>query len=153
MSNPIGHTFMYNIIILFIVIVFAFLAGTLSYYKAFKINNRIVYIIEKYEGYNSLARKEIDEVLTTFGYDTDKRNLKCDEFYKGMQLVDDTTKNFRYCIYVDEDRTVNEYFVYGVKTYMTIELPIVSFIRIPIFTKTNQIYKFTSKAQPTNFER
>ena len=47
MSTSIGHTFLYNLIILFIIIIFAFLSGTLSYYKAFKVNNRIVYIIPR----------------------------------------------------------------------------------------------------------
>ena len=68
MSTSIGHTFLYNLIILFIIIIFAFLSGTLSYYKAFKVNNRIVYIIEKYEGYNEFAKTEIETLLSNLGY-------------------------------------------------------------------------------------
>ena len=53
MRQSIGTTFMLNFIILFIFLVFAFLAGTLSYYKAYRINNSIVHEIERFEGYNT----------------------------------------------------------------------------------------------------
>lgn len=155
MSGPVGHTYIYNLIILFIVIVFAFLAGIMSYYKAFKVNNSIVYSIEKYEGYNELSKAEIQRTLTTLGYDASTTNLNCDANYKGLTLVQETSKSHRYCIYLEErintsgDHGKNTYFVYGVKTYMSINLPFVSWIRIPIFTKTNQIYKFTTTEPKT----
>ena len=120
----------------------------MSYYKAFKVNNRIVYAIEKFEGYNDESIKEIDKILSTLGYDRDTRNLNCSESYKNMTLVTSTKPDFRYCIYVDENHKSGTYYVYGVKTYMSIDLPIVSWIRIPIFTKTNQIYKFTKTEPP-----
>ena len=152
MSNPIGHTYMYNFIILFIVIIFAFLAGAMSYYKSYKVNNAIVYSIEKYEGYNDLSKAEISRILTTLGYDTNKYDCKADA-YKGMTLVNDTTKSHNYCIYIEDKVTSGnhangEYFVYGVRTYMTIDLPVVRTLKIPVFTKTNQIYKFTTSAGP-----
>lgn len=148
MKTAIGSTFMYNIIILFIVIIFAFIAGSLSYYKAFKVNNRIVYAIEKFEGYNDKSLEEINQILSTLGYDRDTSNLKCEETYKDMSLVSSSSVDYRYCIYVDKIHSSGSYYVYGVKTYMSIDLPFVSWIRIPIFTKTNQIYKFTKTEPP-----
>ena len=153
MKTSIGSTFMYNIIIIFIVIIFAFIAGILSYYNAFKVSNRIIYAIEKFEGYNNKSIDEINNILTTIGYDQGTENLNCDETYKNMTLVSGDTPNFRYCIYVDDSVTtgshgVGTYFVYGVKTYMSIDLPFVSWIRIPIYTTTNQIYKFTTTKPP-----
>lgn len=148
MSGPIGHTFIYNLIIIFIVIVFGFLAGTMSYYKAFKINNRIVSAIEKFEGYNSNDSKggsiqEIKRVLGTFGYSTEPP--KCSESYKGMSFVEDSDNSgFKYCIYIDNvDPENGSYYTYGVLTFMNIDLPIVKRINIPVFTKTNRIYKFS----------
>lgn len=155
MSSPIGHTFMYNIIIIFLVIVFAFLAGIMSYYKAFKVNNSIVYSIEKYEGYNDLSKAEIQKNLSNLGYDTNTTNLECENNYKNMSLVTESSKSHRYCIYIENkiinesDHGKNDYFVYGVKTYMSINLPFVNWIRIPVFTKTNQIYKFTTTEPET----
>lgn len=156
MSGAIGHTFIYNIIIIFIVIVFGFLAGTMSYYKAFKVNNRIVSSIEKFEGYNLNASdiidssiEEINRTLGSIGYSADKS--ACKEQYKGMYLVEssnDSSKNpFRYCIYInDTNPSSGEYYTYGVLTYMNIDLPFINRINIPIFTKTNRIYKFTTNS-------
>lgn len=144
MSESIGHTFIYNIIILFIVIVFAFLMGTLSYYKAFKVNNKIIHSIEKYEGYNELSKNEIHNSLSTIGYSTETVN--CNEEYKGMTLVSkQINDNFRYCIYIDDENPSKDgYYIYGVLTYMNIDLPVVNRINIPIFTRSNYIYKFTN---------
>lgn len=144
MSGPIGHTFIYNIIILFIIIVFAFLAGIMSYYKAFKVNNGIVNAIEKFEGYNDASKNEIDRILGNLGYSS--KEAKCPDKYKEMGLSDNlnSDKRFQYCIYIDnEEPGAGEYYSYGVLTYMNIDLPIINLIEIPIFTKTNQIYKFS----------
>lgn len=144
MSGPIGHTFIYNIIILFIIIVFAFLAGIMSYYKAFKVNNSIVNAIEKFEGYNDASKNEIDRILRNLGYSS--KEAKCPDKYKEMELSDNlnSDKIFQYCIYIDnEEPGAGEYYSYGVLTYMNIDLPIINLIEIPIFTKTNQIYKFS----------
>ncbi len=143
MNSPIGHTFIYNIIILFIVIVFAFLSGTLSYYKAFKVNNRIVHALEKYEGYNELAKGEIEISLGNLGYSLE--NANCKARYKDMYLVDALGENYKYCIYIDEEKPKKgTYYTYGVLTYMNLDLPIISVIDVPVFTKTNRIYKFTT---------
>lgn len=141
MNGPIGHTFIYNLVILFIIIVFAFLSATLSYYKAFKVNNRIIHAIEKFEGYNEFSRTEINDVLTNFGYSTD--NAKCKGEYKDMYLKT-LGEGFKYCIYIDSEQPKkNEYYTYGVLTYMNLDLPIINNIDIPIFTRTNRIFKFT----------
>lgn len=69
MRESIGTSFMLNFIVLFIFLVFAFLAGTLSYYKAYRVNNYIVNAIEKYEGYNDYSKAEIEKGLSAIGYD------------------------------------------------------------------------------------
>ena len=63
MKQSISTSFMLNIVIIFIILVFAFLAGTLSYTKAFRVNSKIVNELEKYEGYNDLSKREIDRIL------------------------------------------------------------------------------------------
>ena len=142
MSGSIGHTFLYNLIIIFIVIVFAFLSGTLSYYKAFKVNNRIVHALEKYEGYNELSKAEIDIVLGNLGYSLEDAN--CKQEYKNMYLIGALQENYKYCIYID---TLNpqkgSYYTYGVLTYMNLDLPIIDVIDLPVFSRTNRLYKFT----------
>lgn len=161
MSGPVGHTFIYNLIIIFIVIIFGFLAGTMSYYKAFKINNRIVSAIEKFEGYNSNtttngAKQEIDRVLGNFGYS--REPIECSAEYKKMKLVqsiqnnNNTNNDYRYCIYIDKEKpNPGDYYQYGVLTYMNINLPFINRINIPVFTRTNRIYKFTNTNQQSSF--
>ena len=68
MRESIGSVFLYNIVFIFLAIIFSFLMGTLIYHRAFKINNRIISVIEKYEGYNKYAIKEIDDQLADVGY-------------------------------------------------------------------------------------
>lgn len=143
MSGSIGHTFLYNIVILFIIIVFAFISGILSYYKAFKVNNRIIHAIEKFEGYNDLSKTEIDYTLGNLGYSVEDANCKAE--YKNMYLIDSLNENYRYCIYIDNlNPESGTYYTYGVLTYMNLDLPIINILNIPVFTRTNRIYKFTN---------
>lgn len=143
MSGPVGHTFLYNLIIFFIIVIFAFISGTLSYYKAFKVNNKIIYAIEKYEGYNKLSKEEIDRILGNLGYSLEDAN--CKENYKKMYLINSVGENYDYCVYIENERPAkNTYFYYGVLTYMKLDLPIINVLNIPVFTRTNKIYKFTT---------
>ena len=141
MKESIGSTASLNIALAFIAIVFAFLAATLSYYKAFKVNNIITNAIEKYEGYNYLSIGEINDKLASLGYQ--RFNINCDDIKifnnDAFDLI--TNNNITgICVYMYSD-DVNHYDQYGITTYMTINLPIVSqFFRIPINTTTNQIY-------------
>ncbi len=152
MKGPIGHTFMYNIIILFIFIVFAFIGGILSYYKGYKINNKIVGSIEKFEGYNKHTLVEINKNMGNLGYKHSYQT--CDLTYKGMYLVEVGNEEYNYCIYASYDpnnkssipKRNGDYYQYGVLTYMDISLPLIRNFSIPIFTKTNRIYKFTEKS-------
>lgn len=145
MASSIGHTFLYNLIILFIIIIFAFIAGTLSYYKAFKVNNKIVHAIEKYEGYNKFSKEEIDRILSNIGYSLEYVN--CSQEYNNMFFVDALDYSFNYCVYIETETPQKDtYYSYGVLTYMKLDLPIINILNIPVFTRTNSIYKFTSTA-------
>lgn len=143
MNGPIGHTFLYNLVIFFIIVIFAFVSGTLSYYKAFKVNNKIIYAIEKYEGYNQLSKQEIDRILGNLGYSLSDAN--CKDQYKKMYRINSLGENYNYCVYIENERPAkNTYFSYGVLTYMKLDLPIINILNIPVFTRTNKIYKFTT---------
>ena len=59
-------------------------------------------------------------------------------------------EQFDYCVYVYKDTTrntgTNYYYSYGVVTYIHINLPIVNqSIKVPVFTRTEKIYKFTTE--------
>ena len=142
MRTPIAYTFIFNLMIIFILIVFAFMAGTMSYYKAFKVNNRIVHSIEKFEGFNSDSQLEIEIFLGSMSYKSGGK--RCAETYKGMTLVHEGV-TYSYCIYIDlENPKSGEYYNYGVLTYMSIDFPLLNVVNFPVFTRTNEIYKFTN---------
>lgn len=140
MRESFGSVFLYNIIILFIIVTFAFLSGTLSYMKAFKANSRIVNAIEKYEGYNGEALTEINNVLNTLGYRAGSPNCKVRD---GVMATTEGTMH-DYCIYHYERENNKDY--YGVLTYMYFDFPIVGQFKIPLFTKTEKVYYFTEKS-------
>ena len=145
MKESIGSTASLNIMLAFIAIVFAFLAATLSYYKAYKVNNVIANAIEKYEGYNNLSEGEIASKLTSIGYQQFQPSQtncpKTKKFDKHEYNL--VSRNNGICVYVrykKSDANVNTY-QYGVVSYMTISLPIISnFIKIPVKTTTNELY-------------
>lgn len=169
MRQSIGTTFMLNFIILFIFLVFAFLAGTLSYYKAYRINNYIVNGIEKYEGYNDYAKAEIAKGLTSLGYDIsvssdcpdtkEITHVSYDDSGNATFKVEgqrvSNNVNEGYCIYLFWNdvgakaydgnglATTDIYYTYGILTYMKMRFPVVeNILKIPIFSRTNRMYCF-----------
>ena len=163
MRQGIGTIGTFNIIIIFIVVVFGLLIGAINYYKAFKVNARILDVIEKYEGYNSLAVEEIDKYLDTIGYI--RGNKGCDNRSHNADLV--TSKNgghgidtnFDYCVYYhNADGTSKDihgastYYNYSVVTYIFVDLPVLNRLNdghgIPVYTKGERTYKFTGTKNP-----
>jgi hypothetical protein len=148
MRQGIGSIALYNIIIVFIVITFGFLMATLSYVKAFKVNGRIASIIEKYEGYNSLAEKEITTDLNTIGYQ--KGSVKCPT--KMARLLKRGTlknavnfKSHVYCIYEYPSSNNDGYFNYGIVTYIYVDIPIIGGkFKLPIYSETESIFNFSA---------
>lgn len=139
MREGIGSIFLYNIIIVFIVLIFAFLAGTMSYAKAFRVNSKIINTVEEFEGYNKLSDQEIERVLNNYGYrktTTDKCPNK-----NGMSVVAKLSNNYKYCLYYQE--IDSKHIKYGVISYMYMDLPIIGeLMQIPIYAETNSIYRF-----------
>jgi len=89
MREAIGQTFIVNLILVFIAVLSALLIGSLAYSKAYKVKNRIIFIIEKYgawdvrehrgpdhlrdsnrdwEGGDNVVQREIEASLKEIGY-------------------------------------------------------------------------------------
>lgn len=146
MRESLGSVFLYNIIILFIIVTFAFLSGTLAYMKAFKANSRIVNAIEKYEGYNYLASDEIEGVLQTLGYRMETPNCGARDGIEPMEQIGD--KEYYFCVYhYSPDITGSDSKdYYGVVTYMYFDFPVVGNVKIPLYAKTEKVYRFNTEA-------
>lgn len=153
MRESVGSVALYNIIIVFIVVTFAVLAGTMSYSKAFKVNNRIINAIEKYEGYNNdFVSEEIDRMLSSIGYQFQNSNFKCSQ-RNGYTAMLDKNPNYEFCVYempVDSKEWNGRYFEYGVVSYIYIDLPVIGdFVRIPVYGVSRKIFKFEETNAPS----
>ena len=159
MRESIGSIALYNIIIIFIAVTFAILAGTMSYSKAFKANSRIINAIEKFEGYNEDSANEIDLFLSSIGYkyDTTDTCLNKDGVVAIQKDPDsdigDLNPNYNFCVYRFPETTKKwdgRYVTYGVKTFINIDLPIVGeFVKIPVYGRSKMIFEFDENNPPT----
>lgn len=165
MRESIGSTFLYNMIFLFIIIVFGLLTGTLNYYKAYKVNERILGTIAKDSGYNSVSKKEIDNYLSSIGYTLggNGTQLNCPQREGATMITSNKAgagdNNYLYCVYYFPDETGGKdkgkknadgrpiYYAYGVTTYIYVELPIVGNFKIPVYSKGERIYRFKGSCQ------
>lgn len=156
MREGIGSVFLYNMIILFIIIVFGLLSATISYYKAFKVNERLLYIIDKFEGYNQFSEAEMEQFLTSIGYTYSPTGQDgCPATRNGGTLL--TAKNAKhlYCVYYySDDRGSQEsgrtngdnepiYYNYALTSYIYVDLPIAGAFKVPVYTKGERIYNFS----------
>lgn len=166
MRQSIGEISTLNIIIIFIVIVFGLLSATINYYKAYKLNSRILDTIEKYEGYNKFAKEAIENDLNTMGYTKISGNWSCSAKNGEFELVKPNNGNAEqgtshyYCVYYQpDDRGVVDkkitnkdgnpiYYNYIVVTYIFVDLPIVGDFKIPVRTKGERIYSFSPSGNP-----
>lgn len=138
MKESIGSTASLNIVFVFIAIIFAFLAASLSYYKAFKVNNIISNSILKYEGYNNLSINEINTRLNSIGYQRYDANCGDTKNFNGQEFTSINNGQDGICVYMNVN---GKYYQYGITTYMTINLPVIGeLIKIPINTTSNEIY-------------
>ena len=153
MKESIGYTVTLNVVITFIIIVFAFLSAALIYFKSNKVSNVITETIEKYEGYNYIAQNEIETKLNSLGYN--KKPVDCSKYYA---RIDNTECKYAtidgnvfdgkdgYCIFVcDEIVDGEKYYYYKISTNMMLNIPIINdILDIPIFSNTNRLYDFES---------
>lgn len=133
MKQAIGTTQIINYIIIFIVITFCFLIATLGYMKAFKVNSKIANSIEKFEGYNDLAIKEIKKDLNTLGYK--KGNANCND-------DGDSIPGYNACVSLIGRSTEGKFIRYKITTFIEFG-PIFGYtFKFPIKSQTEKIYVF-----------
>lgn len=134
MRNALAGTWLYAIMIIFMVILIAYVAITINYSRAFEMSENVIKILEQYEGFNSKSRDLINGALNTtnstakhscgeFNYHGDK------QLYYGVTgtSVDKNPrgKNYDYCISrINTDvNGVKKYF-YLTKVYFPFKLPV-----------------------------
>ena len=141
MKAPTGNALLMNIIIVFLVVVLGLLVTSITYTKAFRVKNRIVEVIENYEGdfdnHEDQIRSDITTSLSNVGY-----RLKGTSTCK--TLKDGTTpykegNDYYYCVY---KYNTGRGFYYKVVTYMYLDLPVINeVLNIPVYGETKVFYE------------
>ena len=106
MKDAVGGSLLLNIVVIFTSIVILFFAGIMAYSKAYKIKNRIIEVIEKYETYDDDSNNEdqtrksvqtlLEEDLRKSGYIVATSAQVAAKCTDGQNL---NTSEYLYCIY------------------------------------------------------
>lgn len=152
MKEAIGNALIFGIVITFIGIFILLFATSSSYTKAFKVKNKIVEILEKYDdilgvnvvdatGLSSAVEEEINSVLSESGYRISIHPNTCPSRNGVDPINKKITSNYEYCIY--QYSTVKGTY-YGVTAYIYYQIPVIGTeLRFPVYgeTKINGILR------------
>ena len=154
MKESVGYTVTLNIVFIFIIIVFTFLSAALIYFKSNRVSNVITETIEKYEGYNDYAEREIRVDLVSLGYN--KKRVNCEIYYnkigsKEKKYCSKSLTNGKdgYCVFKCREMFDGDwYYYYKNSTNMMINIPIINeILNIPVFSNTNRLYDFNCQEE------
>ncbi|MDD4706044.1 MAG: hypothetical protein PHS24_02365 [Bacilli bacterium] len=146
MREAIGGTWIFGIVIVFIVLFSSYLAISVNYSKAFKVKNAIVSMIEKYEGHGAEVQGLIIKYNKEVGYGV---SSNCGTRGKGYDNVTTNTGiRSRYCVKCTQANTSSESnrmhkSYYNVTVFFKLDLPIVGNIFVfPVTGETKPVYGF-----------
>lgn len=127
MKDAVGGSLLLNIVVIFTSIVILFFAGIMAYSKAYKIKNRIIEVVEKYETYDDIVQSKLEEDLRKSGYivaTSAQVESKC-----GTSNLN--TSEYLYCVYLKSCEETDEtgdcvgQRHYEVVTYIHFDFPVI----------------------------
>lgn len=141
MKAATGNAMLMNIIIVFLVVVLGVLVTSITYTKAFRVKNRIVEVIENYDGdFNNREdkiRSDITASLSNVGYRL-KGASSCKTLSDGTTAYKEGN-DYYYCVY---RYNTGRGFYYKVVTYMYLDLPVINqILNIPVYGETKVFYE------------
>lgn len=128
MRESVGGTWLFGLVITFMLLFVAYLTVMINYSTAFKNKNEVVSIIEKYEGLSSGDTNSISIInnyLKNSGYNA---TGKCDEEWYGATSLDSSANliekadNAYYCVKYNSTGKQIGYF--DVKLFLKFDLPV-----------------------------
>lgn len=144
MQEAVSNSYVFTIVIVIIGLCAVVVSTSVAYSKTFKIKNRIVSIIEKYDGYsesNEEIKNEIDALLKDTGYSSINTNKACPKNRDDAEAIN-TLDKYRYCVY-EYNSVKGKY--YSVATFLKIDFPLIGdyiSIEIPVYGETKVIVDF-----------
>ncbi|HOP65474.1 MAG TPA: hypothetical protein PLX66_00390 [Bacilli bacterium] len=131
MRQSIGGTWLFSLVIIFILLFTAYLAVAINYSKSFKVKNEVINIIEREEGLTSNidaadpgAIEQIASYLESVGY---VNHGKCPKNYQGYgEYKDGSTTKYSYCVrkYNTYNEIEKQRSYYSVVLFFDMDLPI-----------------------------
>jgi len=160
MRDSIGGSMLLNLVIIFAGLIIVLFISILSYSKAYRIKNRIVEIIEKYEVYNhtndNVVNDAVDELnpdLMSAGYDASmpsrcaniRNRLISNEngkYYDADLSANLNTYGYNYCVF-EVNKSINSTGKhYVVVTFIRFEVPIIGdVLTFPVYGETKTLGK------------
>lgn len=153
MRESIGGTWIFSLVIIFIVLFTGYLAVSINYSRAFKVKNGIIEIIEKNEGFNEDTRTKISEYLNGASYFV---YGKCGENETGHGKANNQSNKSRYCIKTlsygvdngdtstdtsNDPSTAIPYNRYYIRVFFRLDLPILGdILTFPVTGETKAVY-------------
>lgn len=128
MKEVSGSMWTFQMIIIFIFIFTCFLSLVLSYSKAYTIKNRMLTIIEKYEGLTTESGEIISNFASEHSY---KTTGKCpSDYYGASDIYGDVTfseseENQKYYFCFQEQTAANDQKYYNVIVFYKFNLPFI----------------------------
>lgn len=81
MRDSIGGVVSIMFIGVFMLVVSAYLAFSVSYNKAFRVKNKIIKILEQHEAFDADTKTDIDDAMKDIGYNTNENlSIECDGY-------------------------------------------------------------------------
>ena len=147
MRESIGGTWLFGIVVVFIVLFTSFLAISVNYSKAFRVKNFIVDAIEKYEGHGNDTQQIIENYNKQIGYGVGN---SCSGRGSGFGKIirSNGTETSRYCVECHEsfasekngNRMPKTY--YTVTVFFKLDLPIIGNLFVfPVTGQTKTIVR------------
>ena len=144
MRTAISGAWIYGIVIVFMVVLIAYVSITINYYKAFEMSQEMITALEQSEGFNSRSVTKINDIFKGYGYSSRGvcKKREGNPFIGVVGGVPERTKDkpgrYNYCIY--RTKVVNgaqTKYYYETTTFFSFSLPVLGDIftfRVPANT-------------------
>ena len=153
MKDAVGGSLLLNLVVVFTSIVILFFAGILAYSKAYKVKNKIIEVVERYDGkimdatnsslINNVVLNEINKELGNMGYKVvgeRPNDTRCSNDSSRNRCHNLNTSNYNYCICKQSGATSAE--IFEVITYVQFEFPVIGdLLTFPVKGETKLLGK------------
>lgn len=129
MREVTGSTWTFQIILIFILIFACFLTLVLSYSKAYRIKNRLLTVVEKYEGFTDESTEVIHSFMVSQGYKTKSSCpdgwIGARDIYSSAPQYDENETNDNYYCFKENYDSDSKKIYYNIIVFYRFNLPVI----------------------------